>query len=385
MKNTVRTILLAILLVALLWPTTAFARDAFDDRVVFGGTFTLESGETQQGSLVIFGGAVTTEPDSVVNGDLVLIGGTVDVGGTVNGSVVGIGGAVRLDGSANINGDVFTLGATLRRADGASISGQVINGIDTPLVIPPEGDQGDVQIPDVPQVPQAPQVTVDTNPFLEMIWFFFRTFLYTALAVLLVMFLPEPVKRVSQAAVSQPVITAGAGLLTAILAPIALIAITLTLILIPVTFVTLVLLFAAWLLGWVALGREVGGRIGKALKVDWAPAISAGVGTLVLLFVLGGFRELVPCIGWVPQTLVGIWGLGAVLMTRFGTQAYLGDQQPEEDQPISPAPVEIPESLPPAFPDAGVEDETVEADDAAAEAAADSAADAEAEEESDGS
>lgn len=367
MKQSMRTILLAILLVALLWPTTAFAKDPFDDRVVFGGTFTLESGETQQGSLVIFGGAVTTEPDSIVNGDLVLIGGTVDVAGTVNGSVVGIGGAVRLDSSANVNGDVFTLGATLRRAEGASISGQVINGIDTPLVIPPGEVQGGVQIPDVPQVPAIPQVAVDTNPFLQMIWFFFRTFLYTALAVLLVMFLPNPVNRVSRAAVHQPVITAGAGLLTAILAPIALVAITLTLILIPVTFVTVVLLFAAWMLGWVALGLEVGGRIGKALKMDWAPAISAGVGTLILLFVLGGFRELVPCIGLMPQAFVGMWGLGAVLMTRFGTQEYMGNDQPEDDQPISPAPVEIPERLPPAFPDAEIEDGQAEADEGPAE------------------
>jgi hypothetical protein len=358
MKQSIRTILLAILLVALLWPTTAFARDPFDDRVVFGGTFTLESGETQQGSLVIFGGAVTTEPDSVVNGDLVLIGGTVQVGGTVNGSVVGIGGAVRLDGSAAINGDVFTLGATLRREQGASISGQVINGIDTPLVIPaPDEAQGGIQIPDVPQAPQAPQVTVDTNPFLEMIWFFFRTFLYTALAVLLVMFLPEPVNRVRRAAISQPVITAGAGLLTAILAPIALVAITLTLILIPVTFVTVVVLFAAWLVGWVALGQEVGRRIGKALNLEWAPAISAGVGTLVLLFVLGGFRELVPCIGWIPQTLVGIWGLGAVLMTRFGTQDYSSDQALADEKSPEQLEASLAEPLPPAFPDAADEDE----------------------------
>ena len=58
--------------------------------------------------------------------------------------------------------------------------------------------------------------------------------------------------------------------------------------------------------------------------MEWAPAISAGVGTFILFFVFGGFSELIPCIGWIPQTLVGIWGLGAVLMTRFGTQDYVG-------------------------------------------------------------
>ena len=90
-------------------------------------------------------------------------------------------------------------------------------------------------------------------------------------------------------------------------------------ILIPVTFVAVLLLIAAWLLGWVALGFEVGRRIANALKIEMAPAISAGIGTFILLFVLGGFTQLVSCIGWLPQTLVGLWGLGAVLMTRFGS------------------------------------------------------------------
>jgi len=39
--------------------------------------------------------------------------------------------------------------------------------------------------------------------------------------------------------------------------------------------------------------------------------------------VLGGFSELILCVGWLPQALVGLWGLGAVIMTRFGTQEYI--------------------------------------------------------------
>jgi len=337
------------LILALIWPVTAFAKDNFDDRVVFGGTFTLESGETHLGSLVIFGGAVTTESDSTVNGDVVLIGGTIELGGTVNGNVVGIGGAVRLTETAEINGDVVTIGATLRREDGALITGQVVNGLSIPFTninpkildgsqfVPPEIPE----VPEIPEIIQTPQVTVNTNPILEIIWFFFRTFLYAALAVLLVMFLQTHVTRVANAAITQPVITAGAGLLTAVLAPLALVIITITIILIPVTLVTVLLLAAAWLLGWVALGYEIGRRIGKSLNVEWAPAISAGLGTFILVFVLGGFSKLVPCIGWLPQTLVGLWGLGAVLMTRFGTQEYLSDNQSSV--------VDATEQLPPAL------------------------------------
>ena len=346
----IKTTILILLLVALLWPTTVFARETFDDKVVFGGTFTLESGQSHQGSLVIFGGAVTTESDSTVNGDVVLIGGTIQIGGTVNGNVVGIGGAVRLDGGAHINGDVFTLGATLRREEGASVNGQIIDGVDTPMAftIP---DDVQIEKPEIPDVPQAPQVIVSANPFLNIIWFFFRTFLYAALAVLLVMFLPGHIDRIAKAAISEPVITAGAGLLTAILAPLALVAITITIILIPVTFVTVVLLVAAWLVGWVALGLEIGRRIAKAINMEWAPAISAGVGTLVLVFVLGGFRELIHCIGFMPQALVGIWGLGAVLLTRFGTQSYPVSDQMDPDELVDRSVVENLDTLPEDFGD----------------------------------
>lgn len=340
-----------VLIVALLWPVTAFARDNYDDRVVFGGTFTLESGETHQGSLAIFGGAVTTEPDSTVNGDVVLIGGTIELGGTVNGNVVGIGGAVRLTEDANVNGDVVTIGATLRREDGAVINGQVVNGMDIPFstTIPGFVDEGEI----IPPLKPIPEVRVNTNPILEIIWFFFSTFLYAGLAVLLVMFLSTHVERVANAALTQPVITAGAGLLTAVLAPLALIAITITIILIPVTLVAVLLLVAAWLFGWVALGFEVGRRIANALNLELAPAISAGIGTFVLLFVLGGFSQLIPCIGWLPQTLVGLWGLGAVLMTRFGTQKY-----PTYDQPaVVGAPDRLDAQAPETKEVAEVEDE----------------------------
>ena len=81
-------------------------------------------------------------------------------------------------------------------------------------------------------------------------------------------------------------------------------------------------MFVAWLIGWVALGLDVGRRIAKALKMEWAPAISAGVGTFTLFFVFVGFRNLIPCLGVVPYFLIGLWGLGVVLLTRFGTQDY---------------------------------------------------------------
>ena len=81
MKKYAKYAILFLFVLTVFWPSPAYAKDIFDDKVVFGGTYTLESGQSLDGDLVIFGGAVTTEADSTVNGDIVLIGGVVEVGG----------------------------------------------------------------------------------------------------------------------------------------------------------------------------------------------------------------------------------------------------------------------------------------------------------------
>ena len=121
MKKYANFLILILLVLTLFWPSPAFAKGLFEDKVVFGGTYTLESGQTLDGNLVIFGGAVTTEADSTVAGDIALIGGVAEIGGEVQGNMVGIGGAVQLTSSAVVNGDLVTIGATLNRAEGAQV------------------------------------------------------------------------------------------------------------------------------------------------------------------------------------------------------------------------------------------------------------------------
>jgi hypothetical protein len=326
MKKYTQYAIILILVLTVFWPSPAYAKDLFDDKVVFGGTYTLESGQSLDGNLVIFGGAVTTEADSTVNGDVVLIGGVAEIGGSVNGNFVGIGGAVQLTADAVVNGDLVTIGATLSRDEGARVNGQIVNGIGAPFTfdIPESGPVPEMpEMPAVPNAPQAPGINVSFNPLLEILWFFFRTLMLALLAVLVVIFFEKPTARVAKAAVEQPLITGGAGFLTALLTPMALIALTLTIILIPVTILTILALIVAWLFGWIAIGLEVGRRIAKLINVEWAPAVSAGVGTFLLFLVVGGLSEMIFCVGLLPHLLIGFWGLGAVIMTRFGTQEYI--------------------------------------------------------------
>jgi cytoskeletal protein CcmA (bactofilin family) len=346
MKQTIKLALLLVVFISLALPGTAFARGLHDDKVVAGGAFTLRSGETLDGSLVVFGGAVTLEEGSRVNGDVVLLGGTVNVNGNVQGSVVGIGGVVSLGSSAVVDGDLTTVAATLNREEGARIEGQIITGFRPSVNMP---------LPGGVYIPEVPNVGFTVPPFLNVIWFVFRTFLWAALAVLLVMFLPTQTERAADAIVRQPILAGGIGLLTAIVAPLLLVGIAITIILIPVSLVGALVLAIAWFFGRIALGLEIGKRFEQMTNQTWPPAVAAGVGTFVLTFIVDGAGELLSCLGWIFPVVVGILGLGGIFLTRFGTQRYppyLEAQPLPPSQTPSPpaAPSDSPAGEPPALP-----------------------------------
>ena len=83
----------------------------------------------------------------------------------------------------------------------------------------------------------------------------------------------------------------------------------------------------------IALGMEVGKRISLAFKQEWHPAISAGLGTLLLMTILNGLQAVLPCIGWIPKALIGFLGLGAVLLTQFGMKPYDSQHELTTGQP----------------------------------------------------
>lgn len=313
MNPKIKFVLLAILVIAVLVPGTVFAKGFSDDRVITGGTFTLREGETQDGNLLIFGGVVTLEDGSQVNGDVVLLGGTIDIDGSVGGNVVGIGGVVSLGADAAVDGDLTTLAASLNREEGARVRGNVTSGFPAPFSF---------SVPGGVTVPDVPSVEVRVSPILNVMWFFFRTFLWAALAVLLVMFLPDHIERTATTIIRQPVLAGGVGLLTTIVGPLLLIGIAITIILIPVSLVGFLILAIAWFVGRIAIGYEIGRRFAETANQDWPPAVAAGAGTFILTFVIDGADALIPCVGWLIPAVVGIVGVGGILLSRFGTQYY---------------------------------------------------------------
>lgn len=306
--NKIFSIIIILALLLLAAPRPALAAPPAE--VVLGDTYTLSSGEVLDEDLLVLGGTVTLEEDSTINGSVMIMGGTLTAAGRINGDLTAAGGLVSLESTAVVTGDLSTLGATVQRHQDAVIEGETLTNRDLPFGMTPGTWQDRFAMPP------------GTAPFLDLGWFILRVVLWGLLAILVVMFLPAPVERVTRAIKSQPLVAGGLGIATGLILPLLLVVLALTICLIPISILGFLLLGAAWAFGLIALGLELGKRFGKVFNQEWHPAVAAGVGTFMLTMLLNGLSAVLPCVGWIPQLLAGALGLGGVLLTRFGTQEY---------------------------------------------------------------
>jgi len=329
---------LILLLSVLILPTsTVYAQSPTGDVVLFGQNYTLDEGEELNGDIAVFGGNITVEEEAVIDGDvllaggnfqldgdvtgnIVVAGGNITVSGTVDGDVVVFGGQVQLTETALVDGDIATIGGQLQRDEGAQVNGNITNN--QPFVEAPEVP-GVPEVPAVPDVPYSPETYYSYNPLWEGGNVLFRAVAVAAIAMLLSLFFQTQFERVGSTITAQPVAAGSFGLLTMVVAPLAILIMVITIILIPVAAVVALLLPLAWLFGVIALGQEVGDRFTRAINQTWAPVLSTGFGTL-LLMILSGFIGMVPCIGWTVPFILALMGIGGVMMTWFGTRPAPG-------------------------------------------------------------
>lgn len=340
-RNAVRIILLLALL--LLPTSNVLAQSPGGDVLLLGQNYTLAGGETLNGSLAVIGGNAMIEEKGAVYGDIVLVGGNLSINGKVDGDVALVGGNMTISGNidgdivivggqalltetAVVNGDIATIGGSVEREPGAEVSGNITNN--APPVSPPRVDR--------PGGIDRPNINVSYNPFWEISKVLGRALAVAAIGMLLMLFLQPQLDRVGSAIVNQPLMAGGYGLLAVIIVPMAVVIMAVTIILIPIALLATLAIPLAWLFGMVAFGQEVGERFTKAVNQTWAPVLSIGFGTFMLVLVVG-LVGMIPCVGWLASFLVTLAALGGVVMTLFGTRSAPGTmiRQAEEIPPTS--------------------------------------------------
>jgi cytoskeletal protein CcmA (bactofilin family) len=317
MKTSIRIFtILSVLVITLLVTVPVFAQTYEPqtgttyqgDKLIIADTFRMEEGDILNGNLVVIGSTVSIAKTAQVNGDIVIVGGTLTAQGTITGNMVIIGGAVTLEDSAVVNGDIVSTGATLKQSPLAQVSGSITEQT------PAEWSFGDQTNLGFPFKTSSQYLTKFLTACLEALGL-------AVLAVIVGLFLPDQTKRVSDTIVREPLVTGGVGLLTVFCAPIAMILISITIILIPITILAAIVLALAVLYGWIAVGNEIGERIGRLFHVEWPVPVASGIGVLLISLVVGTMN-LLPCLGWIVGFIIIILGLGAVVSSRFGSSKY---------------------------------------------------------------
>jgi len=343
--------LILLLAGGLLLPVTPALADgdppSDDGTVIWNEDYTLGEDKWLDGDLVVFNGDVTLETDSRVRGSAVIWNGSADVKGTVEGDLVVSGGDIYLGNSAVVQGDVVcSWNCNFESEEGARVDGSIVEGIPFPN-LPFERWRN------LPRVPiPAPSPPTSRVSGLEQVlaWILkvvrgvVGVLVVAAVAGLVALIWPHQTTRVGQTVIEAPGPSFGIGLLTAAAATVLIIALAITICLSPVAVLAALALGAAGLFGWIAVGALVGERLLRALKArEIAPLWAAGLGTL-LITLIGVGLSIALCLapfGWLMVFVLGCLGLGAVVLTRFGTTDYVPHRP--TPPPSAPTPVEATE------------------------------------------
>jgi hypothetical protein len=360
MKKLLSVVALFILMLSMATPVFAQGGDGGGGQVTFGKDLVLNEGDVINDSVVVFGGNLVMAKGSRINGDTVVFGGNGRIDGEINGDAAFIGGGANLGPTARVDGDLSSVGGKVNVDKAAYVRGQVIQTN--------EFDGGRVPFPHFG--PQVFQWSSSGNGGFDLFGHFFRlvsglvlwfvaAMVVAAIGLMVVIFLPEPVEVVGNTINQAGPASFGLGLLTQIVAAALVVFFAITICLSPVSILLAAAMALAVLYGWIVAGYLLGRRLLKALQKNGSeptPVAAAAVGIFAVtllpseLMVLGD----IPCLGvlfWL--TGAGLWlviastGLGAVVLSRFGTQAYNGTTHRPSPPALPPTP-----PAPPTPPDA---------------------------------
>jgi hypothetical protein len=341
----------------------------------------MQAGEKIDGDVAVFGGSVSIPAEAEIDGDLVVFGGSVEVNGTVTGDIGAFGGSVNLGRTAVVGGNIGLVGGEASKAEGATIGGEVRNlnrfglgrGGDFDLNVPTPPLPATPPMPGTsPVQPEAPARQGNEGREYNWEWpehewespgyswggrvfgFFSHVvgniaFLLAVLAVswLVAAFMPEQMKVVGDTITTSGPVSFVVGLSTTAVVTIVGFLLALTICLAFVPLLAGLVLGIALLLGWISAGQLIGERLLAATGRPYSNFVASTLLGVAVLTVIAKMPIIsqIPCLGFIVGLvggliglIVGLTGLGAVILTRFGTQPYVPGSGSYRRTPPGPGP-----------------------------------------------
>ncbi|HXE81277.1 MAG TPA: hypothetical protein VNK41_11030 [Vicinamibacterales bacterium] len=296
-------------------------------------------------SRVRFAGNVHVDEDEHLTAEVVTIFGSAAIDGRVDGDVVAVMGGVRLGPKAIVNGQVVSVGGGIDRAPGARVRGDVVEVAFVPRMFGPMVGFGHVG-------------SELFSGWARLMGTGLRIGLMLLVSLAIVAIAGRPVSRIAQRVGEDPWVCGFVGLAAEVLfVPVLIITIVflaISIIGIPLLLLipfALVGLLIGVLMGFAGVARRIGGWV---VGPDRSPMIATAVGVVLIAAgaVLARLLWLIPgpigpiaftvgAIGLFLEYVAWTVGLGALLLTRFGTQPRTPYPPPDAWQaPPSSTPLE---------------------------------------------
>ena len=253
-------------------------------------------------------------PNEVVCGDVTSFGGSVTVQGTLHGNITAFNSKTVIIGQ--IFGNLTVFGGAIALNSIEQIHGHIAAYGTKKLNA--QSKQLDSIMADTAQNQSLPDRMGEfTFPFWSLV-------IWSVLGIALSSLLPEHVVLVRTTVTTKTRRSIIIGLLSIVLAPAVLVVLVALILPIPLAIILGLGLIAAWILGTVAISWTVGEYILRAIAPKYNTRLIDVVVGLTVLVLVGSL----PYIGWLFSIGVGLLGLGAVFLSRFGTRLYSQPKQP---------------------------------------------------------
>ncbi|HEX7617889.1 MAG TPA: RDD family protein, partial [Verrucomicrobiae bacterium] len=258
------------------------------------------------------------------SGDVVAVLGNVKLAtnAIVHGDTVSVLGNIEMGPNTRVRGDVVAVGGAVERGEGSVVDGEVMG-------MPGFKWLGEWLEQCVFKLrPLAPQLG----------WLWTITGIMLAVYLLIAVAFPRPVQACVDEITRRPVTTVLMGLLTKILVPFVFLILVATGVGLFVVPFLVIALMCAGMIGKIALLQYFGQQIGRQfnLAVIQKPLMAFLLGWVILTLLY-----LVPVLGFIVYTLVGLWALGAVVLAMFS-----GRRREMPERTAAPPPGSSP---PPAY------------------------------------
>jgi uncharacterized RDD family membrane protein YckC len=298
------------------------------DVVRIGQDVVVRAGELA-GDVVVISGSATIE--GRVN-DLVVILGTAHLGSTaiVAGDMVVVGGGATIEEGAQAERDLVVVGGSLSAPPGFT------PGREHVVVGPAFGPPGLTAVRAVmPWVTGGLMLGRPIVPSLGWIWAVVGVVFFVYL-LLLVLF-PRAIGVSVDTLAEKPLTAFLAGLIVLLLVGPVTMILAISVVGLAVIPLALCALVIAWMVGTIAVARWMGARL---VVEDQPDRTAQAVRSFVIGFVLICVLYMIPFVGFLSWTIIGVFGLGAATLA-FAAAFRRENPPPERPEPV-PGPLPPP-------------------------------------------